>query len=438
MRARFNALKKYTGYVFWVLLAGLVLAAPTAVSAAAAGSLAADIDRLSAEIEQQVIEWRRDLHQNPELSNREFRTGKLVAEHLKRLGMEVRANVARTGVVGILKGGKPGPVVALRADMDALPVTEQTGLPYSSKNKGVMHACGHDMHTAGLMGTAVVLSKLRDQIPGTVKFIFQPAEEGPPEGEEGGAALMIKEGALENPKPNAIFGLHVGAFALGEISYRPGPMMASGDVLHITVKGYQTHGASPWSGVDPIVVSSQIVLGLQSIVSRQVNLTTTPAVITIGMIKGGERFNIIPSTVEMTGTIRVFDAKIRKAIHEKIRNTAEMIAKSAGATAEVKIREAFAITVNDPAITQEMTPTFQRLVGEKNVTTMHLRTGSEDFSFFQEKVPGVFVFIGTVPPGGKVIPNHSPFFAPDEKALLLGVRTMSNVAVDYLMLHQGK
>ena len=430
-------LKKMKPVLVMILLL-FVLSWPAVAPAAEAGSLGKEIDRLAAEVEPQVIEWRRDIHQNPELSNQEFRTGKLVAEHLKKLGLEVRAGVAKTGVVAVLKGGKPGPVVALRADMDALPVTEQTGLPYASKVKGVMHACGHDTHTATLMGTAVVLSKLKDQLPGTVKFIFQPAEEGLPEGEEGGAPLMIKEGALENPKPDAIFGLHAGAMPLGLIGFRSGSAMASGDELSIVVKGSQTHGANPWTGVDPIVVASQIVIGLQTITSRQVDLTATPAVITIGQFNGGQRFNIIPATVEMKGTIRVFDQKIRKAIHEKIKNTAEMIAKSAGATAEVKIREVFAITYNDPGVTKQITPTLQRLVGEKSVVPFPQLTGSEDFSFYQEKVPGLFFFIGTVAPGDKVIPNHSPFFAPDEKMLLLGVRAMSNVAVDYLMLNQGK
>ncbi len=415
-------------------LAFIVLAAPLTASAEEKSPLGKEIDRLAAEVDPQVIEWRRDIHQNPELANREFRTGKLVADHLKSLGMEVKTGVARTGVVGVLKGGKPGPVVALRADMDALPVEEQTSLPFSSKVKGVMHACGHDTHTAILMGTAVVLSKIRNQIPGTVKFIFQPAEEGPPEGEEGGAPLMIKEGALENPKPEAIFGLHVAAMPLGLIGYRSGAMMASGDELHIVVKRFSNARANPWTGVDSIVIESNILNGLQTIVSRQTDLTATPAVISIGIINGGQKFNIIPAKVEMTGTIRVFDPKIRKAIHEKVKNTAEMIAKSAGGTAEVKIREAFAITYNDPALTKQMTPTFQRLVGDKAVIPFPQLTGSEDFSFYQEKIPGLFFFVGSVPPGGKTNFNHSPFFSPDEKMLLLGVRAMSNVAIDYLTL----
>ncbi len=407
------------------------------VPAAGDGTYRADIDRLAAEVEPKVIEWRRDIHQNPELSNREYRTGKLVAEHLKQLGMEVRANIAKTGVIGVLKGSKPGPVVALRADMDALPVQELTGLPYASKIDGVMHACGHDIHTAVLMGAAVVLSKIRDRMPGTVKFIFQPAEEGHPEGEEGGAPLMIKEGALEDPEPAAIFGLHAATMPLGLIGYRAGSAMASGDVLKIVVRGSQTHGATPWSGVDPIVVASQIVIGLQTIVSRQTDLTVTPTVVTIGKISGGEQYNIIPATVEMIGTIRVFDPNVRKAIHDKIKNIADLIARSAGATAEVHIREGMAITYNDPGLIQHMTPTFQRLVGEGAVITLPQLTQSEDFSFYQEKIPGLFFFLGSVPPEGKAFPSHSSYFSPDERMLRLGVRIMSNVAVDYLILNQG-
>ena len=355
-------------------------------------------------------------------------------EHLKSLGIKVSTGIAKTGVVGILEGGKPGPVVALRADMDALPVEEQTGLPFSSRVKGVMHACGHDCHTAILMGTATVLSKMSDKIPGTVKFIFQPAEEGAPEGEEGGAPLMIKEGVLENPKPEAIFGLHMASIPLGLIGYRPGAMMASGDELNIVVKGTQTHGATPWSGVDSIVIASQIVIGLQTIVSRQTDLTATPAIISIGMISGGQKFNIIPSTVEMFGTIRVFDQKTRKSIHEKVKNTAEMIAKSAGGTAEAKIREVYGITCNDPSLTKLMAPTFQRFVGEKAIVPFPQLTGSEDFSFYQEKIPGLYFFLGAITPGEEKFPAHSPFFSPDEKVLLLGVRAMSYVAMDYITL----
>jgi amidohydrolase len=405
------------------------------------GSLQKEIERFAKEVEPKVIEWRRDIHQNPELGNREFRTSKLVAEHLHSLGMEVKTNIAHTGVVGILRGQKDTPVVALRADMDALPVTELVDVPFASKVKttymgqevGVMHACGHDAHTAGLMGVAVVLSKLKDKLPGTVKFIFQPAEEGSPPGEQGGAWLMVKEGVLESPKPGAIFGLHVGAGPVGTISYREGGAMASADSFTIKVKGSQTHGAMPWMGVDPIVVSSQIVLGLQTIVSRQTNLTATPAVISVGKISGGVRFNIIPAEVEMVGTIRVFDTTIRKAIHEKIGKTAKMIAESAGATAEVTIPPSgVPVTYNDPKLTRQMESTFHRIVGKDKVLPALQRTGAEDFSFYQEKVPGLFFFLGITPPGGKEIPNHSPHFYIDESALGVGVQALSNVAVDYL------
>jgi len=409
------------------------------------GSLQKEIERLAKEVEPKVIEWRRDIHQNPELGNREIRTSKLVAEHLRSLGMEVKTNIAHTGVVGILKGQKDTPVVALRADMDALPVTELVDVPFASKVKatymgkevGVMHACGHDAHTAGLMGVAVVLSKLKDKLPGTVKFIFQPAEEGSPPGEQGGAWLMVKEGVLEAPKPEAIFGLHVSPGAVGTISYREGGALASVDSFTIKVKGSQTHGAMPWMGVDPIVVASQIVMGLQTIVSRQTNLTATPAVITVGKISGGVRFNIIPDEVEMVGTIRVFDSKIRKTIHEKIEKTAKLIAESAGATAQVTIPPAgVPVTYNDPKLTREMEPTFTRTVGKDKVLPAPQRTGGEDFSFYQEKIPGLFFFLGITPPGGKEIPNHSPHFYIDESALVVGVQALSNLAVDYLEIQK--
>jgi amidohydrolase len=391
-----------------------------------------EIDRLAKEVEAKVIAWRRDIHQHPELSNREFRTGALVARHLKDLGLEVRTGVAKTGVTGLLHGKKKGAVVALRADMDALPVTEMTKAPYASKSDGVMHACGHDCHTAILMGTAEVLSKMREKITGSVKFIFQPAEEGPPEGEEGGAFLMIKEGALKDPIPDAIIGLHVGRFPGRVFFYRSGPFMASGDVLNIVVKGSQTHGAMPWQGVDPIVVAAQIVIGLQSIVSRQTDLTRTPAVISIGKISGGQRFNIIPQQVEMMGTIRVADNNIREEILVKVRKTAQMIAKSAGATAKVTVKRAFAVTFNDPALTAKVVPILQKLVSKEDVVEVPLMTASEDFSFYQEKIPGFFFFMNVKPPNGDVMPLHSPFFDVDEKALITGVRALSHLAVDFL------
>ncbi len=355
-----------------------------------------DIDRLAKEVEAKVIEWRRDIHQNPELSNREFRTAKFIAAHLQKLGLEVQTGVAKTGVVALLKGGKPGLVVALRADMDALPVVEAVDLPFASKAKGeyegkevgVMHACGHDTHVAILMGVAEMFAKVKDQLPGTIKFIFQPAEEGPPRGEEGGAALMVKEGVLENPKPNAIFGLHVVAMMnTGSIGYRAGPMMAAADILRIKVKGRQTHGSAPWSGVDPIVTAAQIVMGLQTIVSRQVNITNEPAVVTIGSIHGGNRFNIIPEEVEMVGTIRTLDEGMRDDIHKRIKTTAEMIAASQGASVQVEIEKPYAVTINDEELTALMVPTLKRVAGEKNVFIRAKTTGAEDFAFYQKKIP---------------------------------------------------
>ena len=396
-------------------------------------SLAPDIDRLAKEVESRVIEWRRDFHQNPELGNREFNTSEKVAEHLRRLGMEVQTKVAHTGVVGILRGKKDTPVVALRADMDALPVTELADVPFASKNKGVMHACGHDAHTAMLMGVAEVLSKMKDRLPGTVKFIFQPAEEGSPPGEEGGAWLMIKQGVLESPKPDAIFGLHVSPFApVGTIAFRAGGMLASSDRFKVVVKGKGTHGAMPWAGVDPIVTASQIILGFQTIISRQTNLTVTPAVITVGTIKGGTRPNVIPGEVEMEGTTRGFDPAIRKEIHERMEKMAKSIAESAGATAEVTIFRGVPVTYNDPQLTAQMTPTLQRVAGPGKALPAPQNTGAEDFAFFQEKIPGLFIILGTNPPGKKPVPNHSPHFTIDESALVLGVRALSNLAVDFL------
>ncbi len=403
----------------------------------------AKIDQLSSEVESKCITWRRDIHQNPELGNHEFRTAKLVAEHLKTLGMEVKTGVAHTGVVGILRGNRETPVVALRADMDALPVTEAVDVPFASKVKtmyegkevGVMHACGHDVHTAVLMAVAEVLSKIRSQVPGTVKFIFQPAEEGAPKGEEGGARLMVKEGVLESPKPAAIFGLHVTFFPVGGVGavyYRPGGYMASADGLEIVIKGRQAHGAFPWLGIDPIVAGSQVVLGLQTIVSRQTELTATPAVVTIGSFQGGVRANIIPEKVEMKGTIRAFDSKIQKDIHERIQKTVKMIAESAGASAEVAINPYAPVVFNDPDLTNKMIPTIERVAGKKKVFPARQRTGSEDFAFYQEKIPGLFFHMAINPEGSKVISNHSPNFFVDERGIIVGIRTMANLAVDFL------
>jgi amidohydrolase len=395
-------------------------------------------------VQSKVVAWRRDIHEHPELSNREFRTGKLVTEHLRALGIDVRTEVAKTGVVGVLRGGKPGPVVALRADMDALPVTEEVALPFASKVKaefngqqvGVMHACGHDNHVAILMGVAEVLAGMRRELPGTVKFIFQPAEEGPPTGEEGGAALMIKEGVLENPKPTAIFGLHVFPYPVGHIAFRPAGTMASSDGLRIVVRGRQTHGALPWLGVDPIVVASQIVLGLQTITSRQTDVTLAPAIVTVGSIRGGLRYNIIPDSVEMFGTVRAFDPAMQKDIHNRIRRTAESIAEAAGATAQVTIDTLSPVTYNDPVLTERMAPTLRRVAGAGAITTAQLTTTAEDFSHYQRQIPGLFFFLGITPKNAdpkQVAPNHSPRFFADEAALPVGVRALAHLAVDYMI-----
>jgi amidohydrolase len=408
-------------------------------------ALARRIDAAAPALEAKVIAWRRDFHANPELGNREHRTAAVVAEHLRRLGFdEVRTGVAHTGVVGLLRGARPGPVVALRADMDALPVAEEVDLPFASKVRtqwngesvGVMHACGHDAHTAILMGVAELLAGLRAELGGSVKFIFQPAEELPPEGEEGGAKLMIEQGALENPVPQAIFGLHVTSrLPTGVIGYRPGPTMASADNLKITIEGRQTHGAMPWFGVDPIVTAAQVVLGLQTVVSRQLDLTHEPAVVTIGAIKGGVRENIIPDSVEMRGTIRSFDEAMRDDIHERVTTLAQAISRGSRAGCTVCIRKNYPVTVNDPRLTEAMRPTLQRVAGEQHLMLVPKVMGSEDFSFFQRIVPGLFFFLGVTPQGqdsASAAPNHSPRFFVDEAGLTLGVRALAHLACDFL------
>lgn len=397
----------------------------------------------AAAVDPQVIAWRRDLHQHPELSNREVRTAKLVADHLRALGFdEVHTGIAHTGVVGILKGGKPGGVVALRADMDALPVEERNSLPFASKVReeyngqdvGVMHACGHDAHTAILMGVASVLAGMREEIPGTVSFIFQPAEEGAPEGEEGGAKLMLAEGVLKTAaNPSAIFGLHVWPGEAGEILYRPRGAMAASDELKIVVTGKQTHGSSPWRGVDPIIVAAQIMTALQAIPSRQLDITKAPAVITIGSIHGGVRGNIIPDTVEMIGTIRNFDDGVRKELLMRLERTATAIASAAGAEATVTIEPYSGVTWNDPDLTARMLPSLQRAA--EKVTEGPIVMGAEDFSWYQQQIPGLFVMLGVNLPGvsaEQAAPNHSPLFMVNETALKTGVRTLSMLALDYL------
>ena len=420
------------------------------MTSSTASTLAAAIDAAAPALEQHVIAWRHDLHQHPELGNREFRTAALVAAHLRALGItDIRTGVAHTGVVAVLEGALPGPVVALRADMDALPVVEQVDVPYASKARGqwngedvgVMHACGHDCHVAILMGVAQLLAAQRAQLRGSVKFIFQPAEEMPPQGEDGGAKMMIAEGALENPTPRAIFGLHVTSrLPTGFIGYRPGPTMASSDTLSITVEGRQTHGAAPWAGVDPIVTAAQVVLGLQTVVSRTIDITEEPAVVTVGMIRGGVRENIIPDRVEMRGTIRTFSELMRDDIHERVTTLAESISRGSRAGCRVCIAKQYPVTVNDPALTSAMLPTLQRTAGADHVLLVPKVTGSEDFSFFQRVVPGLFIFIGVTAPGldpKLAPPNHSPRFAADDAGLLLGVRTLAHLACDYLEAAAG-
>ena len=432
-------MRDFAGMLLWVLIL------TTGVRGQTAGGLsAAEIDRCCAGVNEQVSAWRRDFHEHPELSNREVRTAGVVAEHLRRLGLEVRTEVAHTGVVGVLRGGKPGPVVALRADMDALPVAERTDLPFASRAKtqysgrevGVMHACGHDVHTSVLMGVAQVLAQKREDLPGTVKFIFQPAEEGAPAGEEGGAHLMIREGVLENPKPDVIFGLHVSPnYHVGTIAYRSGATMAASDSLRIVVQGRQTHGASPWGGTDPIVVASQIVLGLQTIISRQVDLPEAPAIITIGSIHGGVRSNIIPDEVELVGTIRTFLPEMRSDIHERVRRTATSIAQGSGAVAQVAISPGYPVTFNDPNLAARMVPVLETVVGRGRTISIPPVTGAEDFSYYQQHIPGLYFFIGVTPENAdpkEAALCHSPRFCVDERAMAVGVRSLVHLAIAYM------
>jgi amidohydrolase len=408
-----------------------------------ASPLSEEIDRRAAAIEQELLAWRRQLHQNPELSNREVETAAFVADKLRSFGLEPQTGIAKTGVVAVLNGAQPGPVVALRADMDGLPVTEEVDVPFASKAKGeyegkpvgVMHACGHDTHVAIVLAAAKIFSGLKDQLRGSVKFIFQPAEEGAPANEQpAGAELMVKEGVLKNPDVDAIFGLHVFAnVPTGHVGWRSGPFMAAADVLEITVRGRQTHGAAPWAGVDPIVVGSQIVLGLQTIVSRQIDITAQPAIVTIGQMEGGVRSNIIPDSVRLVGTVRTFDDAMQTDIHDRITRTAQRIAEAAGATAEVRIDRLYPVTSNDPALTARMLPTLERVAGAQLMELGKI-TGAEDFTYYQRQVPGVFIFLGITPKEqvGKAPANHSPRFFADERALVTGVRALMHLAADYL------
>ncbi len=400
------------------------------------------IDSAADEIEEQVIDWRRNFHQFPELSNREFETAKKIAAHLRSLGMEVETGVAKTGIVGILKGDNEGKVVALRADIDALPVTERNDLPFKSEvtteflgtPTGVMHACGHDTHTAILMGVAEILSKNKDKINGTVKFIFQPAEEGPPPGEEGGASVMIREGVLENPDVDAIFGLHINsATPVGTIRYKPEGTMAAVERFVINVQGKQTHGSAPWTGVDPILISAKIIDGLQTIISRESKLVEGAAVITVGKISSGVRFNIIPETAEMIGTVRTLDPDMKELILRRMKEMVPAIAEAYGGSATIEIQNNTAITYNDPELTQKMLPTLHKVAGKDRVELVKATTGGEDFSFFQEKVPGLYFFLGGQSPEATApAPHHTPDFYIDESGMLLGVKVMSQLALDYL------
>ena len=395
------------------------------------------------QVESKVIEWRHHIHQNPELSNREFKTAEYVAAHLKSLGIEVQTGIAHTGVVGILKGKKSGKVVALRADMDALPVVERNDLPYKSEvtsvfngqETGVMHACGHDTHVAILMGVAEVLSKNRN-FPGTVKFIFQPAEEGPPPGEEGGAKLMVKEGVLQNPKVDAIFGLHINSGThVGKITYKPGGMMAASQRFVINVKGKQAHGSTPWQSVDPIVTSAQIINGLQTLISRESELTEEGAVISVGSIHSGIRFNIIPESLEMIGTIRTLDKDMKELIRKRMQEMVPAIAQAYRAEATVTIQDGADITFNNEALTEKMIPTLERVAGNENVYEINAITGAEDFSYFQNEVPGLFFFLGGTPLDMKesdAPSHHTPSFIVDDASMKLGVKALSNLAVDFL------
>lgn len=400
------------------------------------------LDKDIANIEDKVIEWRRDFHQNPELSNREFKTAEKIAAHLKSLGMEVQTGVAHTGVVGVLKGKKPGKVLALRADIDGLPVPERADLPFKSNAKGefrgeevpVMHACGHDTHIAILMGVAEIMSKNTDKIKGTIKFIFQPAEEGAPPGEEGGAKLMVKEGALKNPDVDAIFGLHIGSGQpINTIGYKPGGAMAAVNSFEINVKGKQSHGSMPWGGIDPILVSAKIIDGLQTLVSREMPLTQEAVVLSIGKITSGVRSNIIPESAQLIGTLRTLDEGMQKQMHKRMREMVADIAKAYRAEATITIDEGYPITYNDPDLTAQMLPSLQKAAGSENVMLMKAITGAEDFSFFQKEVPGVFFFLGGMTPGNKEpFPHHTPDFYIDEAGMQLGVKTFIQMSLDYL------
>ena len=399
---------------------------------------------LSTKIESKVIEWRHDIHQNPELSNREFNTAKKVADHLRSLGIEVQEGVAKTGVVGILKGGKPGPVIGLRADMDALPVTERVDIPWASKatstynrlKVGVMHACGHDTHVAILMATAEVLASMKSDLRGTVKFVFQPAEEGAPVGEEGGASLMVKEGVLKNPDLDIMLGLHINSQTpVGKITYKPGGTMAAADRWVMKIKGAQTHGSAPWAGIDPIVTAAQIINGIQTIISRQTELTKEAAVISAGLIRGGVRNNIIPEEVEMIGTIRTLDVAMQNKLHADFHRVAKNIGESMGAEVDLQITKGVPVTYNDPALTARLVPYIEKAVGAENVSLRKAVTGAEDFSFYAQEVPSLFFFIGGCPEGKDpktAAPHHTPDFYVDDAGMVPGIKAMVSATLGYM------
>lgn len=422
-----------------IIVIQVVLFLSTAVTAQLKEKVANSIDK----IETKCIAWRKDIHQHPELGNREFKTAKMVADHLRQLGIEVKEGVAKTGVVGILKGGKPGPCIALRADMDALPIVENTNLPNASKVKaeyngqevGVMHACGHDTHVAILMSVAEVLSGIKNDLRGTVKFIFQPSEEGPPEGEDGGAELMVKEGVMENPKVDAIFGLHIeSAIEAGQIEYKSGAFMASSDWFHIKVKGKGSHGSQPWLGIDPIAISAQIIEGLQTIVSRQSELTKAPVVITVGKINAGVRNNIIPEECIMDGTIRTLDSKMQEQVHERIKHTATKIAEAGGATAEIRIDGKTLVTYNTPDLVKKMLPSLQAAAGAQNVKEREWVTGAEDFSYYGTKAPSFFIYLGGMPKGNDpklAPPHHTSAFFVDDSGMKTGIKLFCQLVTDY-------
>lgn len=423
-----------------------------AMPALAHGAQRAEVAAAAQRLQGKVVEWRRDIHQHPELGNREVRTAALVADHLRALGLEPKTGIATTGVTAVLKGGRPGPRIALRADMDALPVTERVDVPFASKatatfrgeTVGVMHACGHDAHTAILMGVVEALVAMRDKLPGEVLFVFQPAEEGPPDGEEGGAEEMLAQGIFRDFRPDAVFGLHVVSnLGAGKIGVRKGPLMAASDRFNIVVNGRQTHGSMPWGGIDPIVAAADVIGTAQTIVSRRQNISKLPVVVTFGVIKGGVRYNIIPDSVELVGTIRTFDAGMREQVFADLRNVAQSVAHAHGATAVAQVpdQKGNPVTVNDPALTERMLPSLEKVVGAGNVVDPGLTMGAEDFSFYAREVPGLFFFVGATPRDKDPVTaasNHSPEFYLDESALDVGLRALLQVALDYLHSPAGR